>query len=194
MSKYRIKNLWFYLFFIFFSLACQSREKDTLESRLKIIIKNNIGKKLILPDSLRAYYISNSNCIADSNEISNANYKIYSHINASCPTCIRDIKLWNRIIINYFSNLNVPVILVCNSKDNFELIKYIFEKGEIEDFSYPLFFDKKNEYTIENTFMKESQHLKTVLTDKENRILLFGNPIRSQKIKELYIKEIRRHK
>ena len=42
--------------------------------------------------------------------------------------------------------------------------------------------------------MKESQHLKTVLTDKENRILLFGNPIRSQKIKELYIKEIRRHK
>lgn len=179
------------LFACLYSITdCKNKETKAKEASLKSVVENCIGKKLILPDSLSAYKPF-TNYIADGVEMANAAIKIYSHINASCPTCIRDIVLWNSII-PYFSKYKVPVILVCESKDNFELVKYFHESGEIKSFSYPLFFDLKNEYIKSNKFMKESQQFETVLTDKENNILLLGNPIRSKEMKELYIKEIQK--
>jgi hypothetical protein len=64
------------------------------------------------------------------------------------------------------------------------------EKGEIKSFSYPFFFDVKRDFFKQNKFMKESPQFETVLTDRENNILVLGNPIRSKKIKDLYLDEI----
>jgi len=40
--------------------------------------------------------------------------------------------------------------------------------------------------------MKKADDFKTVLTDKNNKILLMGDPVRSKEMRELYIKEIRK--
>ena len=193
MMKLKLNNIvkCSILFACFYSFtACKNNETKAKEASLKSVVENCLGKKLILPDSLSTYKPF-TNYIADSIEVSNATIKIYSHINASCPTCIRDIVLWNSII-PYFSKFKVPVILVCESNDNFEMVKYFHETREVKSFSYPLFFDLENEYIKRNKFMKESQQFETVLTDKENNILLLGNPIRSKEMKELYLKEIQK--
>ncbi len=40
--------------------------------------------------------------------------------------------------------------------------------------------------------MKNSESFKTVLTDMDNKILLMGNPIANERIKEMYLKEIKK--
>lgn len=179
-----------FVFFVNTTISCQNRENQEKEALLKSVVENCLGKKLMIPDSLRIY-APFFNYIADSVQLSNAKYKIYSHINVSCPTCIHDIKLWNNIITD-FEKLNVPVILICESDDNYELFKYILETKEIRTFSYPFFFDMKRDFYKQNKFMKESPHFETVLTDRENNILLLENPIRSQEMKAMYLNEIKK--
>ncbi len=177
-----------FIFFVSSTMSCQNRETQEKEAHLKSVVENWLNKKLIIPDSL-TIYAPFLNYIADSVQLSNAKIKIYSHINASCPTCIRDIELWNNIIPN-FEKLKVPIILICESDDNFELFKFMCDKREIKSFSYPFFFDLKRAFYKQNKFMKESTHFETVLTDSDNNILLLGNPIRSKEMQVIYLKEI----
>lgn len=60
----------------------------------------------------------------------------------------------------------------------------------IKDFSYPFFLDKKKEFVKKNDFMGKFRGFETVLTDKNNTILLMGNPVKSKEIRELYLKTI----
>lgn len=165
--------------------------KDKVNPEVKIIVENNIGKKFIIPDSLIAYNPF-TNYIADSIGISNASFKIYSKINASCGTCISKINNWNKIA-NEFKKYGVPVILICQSDENFELIKYFCESGEIESFPYPFFIDKRNELTELNDFMKKVVGFETVLTNRENKIIALGDPLRFEKIKKIYLDEIKKN-
>lgn len=179
-----------FFFFVNSTISCQNTEIQVKEARLKLVVENCLGKKLIIPDSLITYAPFHD-YVADSVQLSNAKSKIYSHINASCPTCVLDIRLWNNMITD-FEKLMVPIILICDADDNFELIKYIHEIGEIKSFSYPLFFDIKKEFFKQNNFMNVSPHFETVLTDNENNILLLGNPIRSKEVRDMYLKEIQK--
>lgn len=171
-------------------ISCKNRVYQEKNAFLRSVMGNNIGKILILPDSLMVYSPFD-NYIMDSLNISLSKFKIYSHINASCPTCIQDIILWDSINTD-FNKYKVPIILICDSKDNFELIKYLHETGKIKSFSYPLFFDMKCDFVNQNRFMKESPEFETVLADRENIILLIGNPIHSRGIKDIYLNEIQK--
>lgn len=191
--KNSVLNILKYIILIIFAtltISCQNKENQKREAHLKSVIENCLGKKLIIPDSLRIYAPFH-NYIADSVQLFNAKFKIYSHINASCPTCVRDILLWNNIIPD-FEKLKAPVILICESDDNFDLFKHIIESGEIKSFSYPFFFDLKRDFYRQNKFMKESPQFETVLTDRDNTILLLGNPIRSKEMKDIYLNEIQK--
>lgn len=172
-------------------LACEKNSKSKLEeTSLKSIVEKNLGNKLILPNHLISYR-SFPNIIADSLEMSYANFKIFTHIDVSCSTCIDGIKSWDSLVPQ-FTSLRTSIFVICSSKDRFELIKNIFESNYVEGFSYPIFFDQKNEFIEKNPFMKESRHFETVLTDNKNNIILMGNPIYSEKTKELYFSEIRK--
>jgi len=178
------------IFMVISILSCKNGEIKEKEAHLKSVVENCLGKKLIIPDSLITY-APFSDYLGDSIQWSNAKFKIYSHINASCPTCVQEIGLWNNIITD-FEKFKVPIILICESTDNFELFKYIIETGEIESFFYPFFFDLKHDFVTQNKFMKESPQFETVLTDRENNILVLGNPIHSKGMKEIYLNEIQK--
>lgn len=88
----------------------------------------------------------------------------------------------------------MPVILICYTDDNFELFKFYCESGEIKTFPYPFFLDSMNTYSIQNTFVEENKSFRTVLTDRNNKILLIGDPSSSKGMQELYVNEIKKHK
>lgn len=184
-------NYYLFLFIVIVScISCNKIQKHKRLTELKSIGEPNIGKKLILPNSLQVYnpFLGS---ISDSIAISNANYKIYTYINASCGTCVLKISLWEGLIPE-FKKHNVPIILICGSDDRFELLKYLCESEGVKIFSYPFFLDKENEFTNKNKFITEAKDFNTVLTDKDNAIILFGNPIHSNKIKDMYLKEIQK--
>lgn len=185
---YQIKSASIGILLALFFLSCYNNKNREHEKILKAIVEENLGKKLLLPDSL-IVYSPFSNYLKDSLEISTSNLKIYSYINASCATCVESMNSWIKLI-HVFSKYQVPVIIICDSKDNFELIKYLHESDAIKSFPYPLFFDVGKNFLKRNKFMEQSLHFETVLTDKNNTILLIGNPIYSKGIEEMYIKEI----
>jgi hypothetical protein len=169
-------------------LSCSTKKNQQKVTALKSVVERTLEKKLLLPDSMITYSPFN-NYIADSVYIFNYDYKIYSYINASCGTCILDIELWNNLIPE-FRNYKTSIILIIGSEDRFELLKYLCESGEIKTFHYPFILDRKNEFLNLNEFMNEIDAFETVLTDKENNILMMGNPIINKNIKKLYLEMI----
>lgn len=175
-------------FWIVIFTSCKNKPNEEKVDVLKNTIENNLGSKLSIPKKMRLYQPFN-NYVADSMQIANANLKIYTRIDASCPTCINSINKWLKFANKLFTD-KVPVILVCASKDNFELMKYFCENGEIKKFPYPFFLDKENEYLGKNSFMNVSPQIETVLTDSQDNILLIGNPIHSEDIMKLYLAKV----
>jgi hypothetical protein len=169
-------------------VACDYNEKKTREKLFTSIVENNIGKKIILPDNLTVYNPDSiNNC--ENYDLISSEFKIYSHIDVSCGSCIGNIEKWNNLI-QEFSKYEVPLILICGSEDEFELFQYLCESGKVDISHYPFYFDVNNDFHNLNTFMIKSD-FETVLADKENNILLIGNPIRSKEMKELYLNVIK---
>jgi len=180
-------NIYFLLIVLFWS--CVPNMKKDKVQYLDSIIKETIGEELLLPEEL-ILYEPFSNYSMDSCDISIASHKIYTHINVSCGSCLGEIKLWEELIPQ-FEKLGVPIIMICVSDDEFILFEYLCEENKFENYSFPFFFDKNDEYVKLNIFMEEDNGFKTVLTDKENNILLLGNPINSIEIKELFLEKVK---
>lgn len=189
MKKNRVKCM--VIFYLFCFISCEKKQQNTVKiESLKLIVNNNLGKKLIIPDSLELYHpFPNS---INYKESVNSNLKIYSHIDASCGTCVESLKSWNNLIPE-LNQKNIQVILICSSNNRFELLKYYFESKEIVDFSYPLLLDHKGQFLKQNSFMSKNKNFETVMTNADNKILLIGNLTYSTKIKELYFKEIEKY-
>jgi len=168
-------------------LSCKEKRKvDFIE--LKEIVDDALDKSLILPDSLYLYTPFQS-YILDSIGIANASIKIYSQIDATCDVCIGKINNW-RGFSERLNHPEIPIILIIESHDDFQNIKAYCESGEIGEFPFPFFFNAKDHIANINEFMKESEELNTVLTDKNDQILMVGNPIHSKELEKLYFKEI----
>ncbi len=167
-------------------ISCKEKQNTTKINSLKNIVNNNLGEKLKIPDSLEVYYpFSNSH----NKEMLNSELKIYSHIDASCGTCIENLQAWNKLIPE-LNEKDVQVYLICSSDDKFELLKYFFESKEIDNFHHYLFLDYNNQYIKQNGFMLENKNFETVLINDYNEILLMGEIIFSREMKELYFSEI----
>tara|TARA_R110001583_G_scaffold54028_2_gene166069 strand:+ start:2212 stop:2790 length:579 start_codon:yes stop_codon:yes gene_type:complete len=188
--KKNIVKISMILLYIFSIISCEKKHKNTQVNSFKFVIDNNLGEKLLIPDSLELYHPFT--VINNNKKVLNSKLKIYTHIDASCGTCIETLKAWNNLIPE-INREGVQVILICSSDNKFELLKFYFESKEIKNFSHPLFLDHKNNFMEKNRFMSESKNFETVLTDKNDKILLIGNPNFSNKIKELYFKEIKKH-
>jgi hypothetical protein len=158
-------------------IACKREEVDNEKVKLfKNIIEVNLGKKLLIPKDLQPYSPFNQN-LTDSIKLANSSLKLYSLINTSCSTCLEEINKWDSFA-SKLKKYKIPVILICKSnKDNFELLKYLCETKKIKKFAYPFFLDINDDYVNKNPFMNASRDFETVLTDKNNSILLIGNPL-----------------
>jgi len=170
-------------------ISCKNFRNTEEFKALEETVSSYIGKKLLLPDTLIVYKPF-TNYYADSAEMFNSEFKIYTLINGSCGTCIDNIILWNDLVYE-LQPYHVPVIVIFESDDNFELLKYFCEENKISNFLYPFFLDINRNYLKFNKFMQQTSFdLKTVLTDKDDNILLIGNPINNNKVQELILNAI----
>lgn len=184
-----MKKLYVFLTLIGLFFSCVSNIKKEKAQYFDSIISKTIGKELLLPQKL-ILYKPHSNYSMDSCDIANASHKIYSHINVSCGSCLKEIEMWEKLIPQ-FEKLGVSIIIICTADDNFILFEYLCEKNKFINYSFPFFLDMNDKYTRLNKFVNLSNDFKTILTDKENRILLLGNPINSKKIMRLYLDKIK---
>ncbi|MDB9755722.1 hypothetical protein OAB20_05500 [Winogradskyella sp.] len=93
-----------------------------------------------------------------------------------------------------FKDKTISIFPICHSKDNFEMLKYLFESGVIKPLDFPLYLDKNNEFTELNKHLSDENHGLTVLVDSDNKILIKGSPIDDQALMKKYTKLINNQK
>lgn len=147
-------------------------------------------KKIAFPQGLE-YYAPFDQYLMDSTQLKETkSVKIYSYVNASCPSCIVEISLWGKYA-RQFMNQKTPVILVLYSHDNFEYIKHLCEVGDIPSFPFPFVLDTKNQFGKLNTCFTASETNPSVLVDTDSKVVLTGNPLHAKKVSDAYFKKIK---
>lgn len=120
----------------------------------------------------------------------NTPLKLYTLIDVSCSTCLLRLEKWDAFEAELNAVKPVSVIPVCYSKDGFEMIKYLFESEKIPKIKLPLVLDLDNSFRQQNASLVNQLGEMTALTDRDNNVLLTGNPIEIKDDKDKFLKAI----
>lgn len=174
------------LSFLFFISNCTNTSNKIIN---RDIIQKWLNKVLIIPENLE---IHEANQDIDSLETKfySAGIKIVTYLNGDCSACILDLNKWKEYIFNGDLDKDIVFLFFVYSTDYsvFEMMN----RTEIH-FPYPLIYDNLNQFYKANN-IPSNRLLQTFLLDSNNKIILIGNPIYSEKLKELYTIEIKRLK
>lgn len=157
-------------------LSCTENRNEINQTSLKI------------PDNLKIFKETNHTNI--SKELKSNSLLIFTSINTSCATCLLDFKKW-REFQDILKKNKVGLVPICHSKDNFELLKYLFESGELESLDFPIFLDINNEFLDLNDNLLDGNKNLTVLTNSKKEVILHGNPFQNQNLMNKYLKMIK---
>ena len=169
------------LLFLSILIACTSKPKNN-NSKLKQLITSHLGEKLNLPSNLEIYP-----CLDSSNAKVITDYKICTFIDVSCGSCLGQLEEWKTFMKIFPDNL-VELIVICVATDNYQLFEYLYDINTFKDYPCHFFFDREKLFIESNGFMKERVDFQTVLINKNDTIMVIGNPLINKSIKELYVK------
>jgi hypothetical protein len=167
--------------------SCIRNNKNNTKNQFKENVKAYIGKKIILPeDSLILLKDDNILPIEESNLRSNE-MKIVTSINGNCHICVYNLDKWKQELIKKLNSKKLHFIFYLHT-DDYDLFKkslYYKISGD-----YPLLIDTTNAFVSDNDLPKMDKRFHTFLINKNNEIILVGNPLQNIKIKNLYFEEI----
>lgn len=82
-----------------------------------------------------------------------------------------------------------PMMIFSPAPDNLDEFEYLLERTE---FKYPIYADYEGEFELSNPQFKGAHRNNVFLMDKNNRIVLIGNPYQNSNMWALYKKNIKR--
>ncbi|MEN7549830.1 hypothetical protein AAG747_18035 [Rapidithrix thailandica] len=150
-----------------------TKTAETIVTKMK-------GQKVLLPDNLEPvggtpdYFKS----------IKNHQFKIVSYIDANCGVCIEDLIFWKKFM------KETPI-----KRDHCAFIFYIntFDKEEFQKnmatthgFTHTWVHDPNDEFISRNRLY--DKRLQTVLLNKNNEVVIIGNPVLNSDLEKLYKK------
>ena len=161
--------------------SCQeSRE----EAMLRLVNEWN-GKEIKFP-SRSVFTIQGKDTVNFS--FQEADYKVVTYIDSvGCTSCKLQLHRWKELVaeVDSLTDGRVPFLFYFHPKDMKEL-RYLTRR---DDFIYPVCFDEQDEINRLNQFPMDMT-FQTFLLNKENKVVVLGNPVLNQKVKELYLGQI----
>ena len=158
--------------------------KDKRKSDALKIINQLTGKEIMFPHNLSCTSMGkDTTCI----NLYNDNYKILLYVDSlGCTNCkLQQLAEWKKIMQEsdtlFSKKLEFVFFLQSNKIDEIELQFSLVEIG----FSHPVFIDQRNEIGKLNEFPSNPDY-QCYLLDKNNRVLLIGNPALVSRIWQLY--------
>lgn len=160
------------ILFIFFS--CASRQERTED-----IVNKWLDQEIKFSDSLNTQQDSLWQLMLDKD------FKLLTIIDTnSCTGCHLKLHEWNKLIKEMDTiNPNVAFLFVVHVKD-YTIVDVLKKRNK---FTYPIFYDYKNKIGKLNDF-PQAPRFQTFLLNKNNKVILLGNPIGSHRMWELYKK------
>lgn len=177
-----MRRLFFLLFGIVLLHSCDSKRSNNEILKEKVL--SWYGKHIYLPQNLEIK-ISQNDTICP--ELFTSQYKILVYVDSTgCTPCKLRLFDWREMIREVLKiNKNVSFLFYVNIKD----YKIVEQNIKMNNFFYPIILDKKDKINQINHLSNNPQ-LHTFLLDRNNKVLLVGNPIENLKLRELYIQQI----
>lgn len=165
------------------ALSCTTGNKGKKE--IEQLVKEWQGKEIIIPSDM--VYTHNAKDTIDW-QPETADFKVLVFADSlGCVSCKLQLPRWKEFMdsIEATAPGKVSFLFVLQSNDERE-IQYILRRDRFE---YPVCVDVNDELNRLNRF---SSHIsfQTFLLDKDNKVVVIGNPVHNPAIKDLYLKQI----
>lgn len=112
-------------------------------------------------------------------------YKVVTYIDSlECLSCKLHLPEWKEFIqmVDSLYPAHVQFLFFFSSKKRSQIRRVLLENR----FEHPICIDEKDSINIINNFPK-NMNLHTFLLDRNNKVIVIGDPISNLKIKELYL-------
>jgi hypothetical protein len=180
-----MKRQWL-LIGILLIVAVFSCKEDKKRIEAETIITEWVGKEIRFPDEgqYQCNFSGKDTTATLCTGLFEKEYKILLYIDSlGCTNCKLHLFEWKWLIEERDSLEmdKLSFLFFFHPKDKKEL-RFMFKRDR---FDYPVFIDEDNNIDRLNHFPTQSQY-QCFLLDKDNRVLMVGNPVSNQKIWELY--------
>ena len=169
------------IMFVFTFLSCQDRNKEAMLR----LVKEWDGKEIKFP--ARSVFTIQGKDTVDF-DFKDADYKVVTYVDsAGCTSCKLQLPRWIEFMEELESKTkdNVPFVFVFHPKSAKELRHTL----RLHGFNHPVFFDEKDDFNALNRF-PDDMMFQTFLLDKDNKVVVLGNPVLNPLVKELYIGKV----
>ena len=172
----KIKHIYTKRFFVitvtccaFCFLSC----KDANREEAAKIVAEWTGKEIKFPEGVPSQSMGKDTIGID---FSNQNFKILLYVDSTgCSSCRLKLPEWKRIIAEADSLFNGEVDFLFYfqpKKQDEKELQFMFKQN---GFNHPVFIDTKNEIDNLNNFPSQTGY-QCFLLDKDNKVLMIGNP------------------
>ena len=121
------------------------------------------------------------------NYLLNKKYKILLYVDSTaCTECKLQLYEWYKLIKESQKYTDSLSFIFVVQTPNPKKIDIICKKNK---FDYPIFYDSKNNINKINNFPEQIEY-QTFLLNQDNRVLIIGNPIKNEKLWNLYLRII----
>jgi hypothetical protein len=167
---------------IVLSLLCSCKENKRKQT-IQQVVSDWTGKEIAFPNGISCQSMGNDIACPD---FSNSNYKILLYVDsAGCSSCRLKLAEWNRIIAeadSFFAGEIDFLFFFQPKKQDEKELQFMFKQ---QNFRHPVFIDTNNELDRLNQLPNEAEY-QCFLLDKDNKVLLVGNPSINTGIWRLY--------
>lgn len=175
-----MKSIYFIiLIFTFFS--CRENKKDQMIH----LVNEWQGKEIIFPENLilTRYLTDTVDC-----KMLQSDYKILMYVDSiGCTSCKLQLPKWKELMTSFNSlDSNKVSLLFCFQVKSKDELQYLLQR---DTFNYPICLDDNDKLYQLNKFPTDIT-FQTFLLDKNNKVIIVGNPIHNSYIKDLYLNQI----
>ncbi|MDR1225950.1 MAG: DUF1573 domain-containing protein [Prevotellaceae bacterium] len=165
---------------------CSCQNHNNPKTVAQQLVAEWTGKQVLIPDKLQCSFGWKDTAMAACTDLWNSYYKVllYVHLDSgSCSNCKVRFFEWKLLMEEADSLLSnkLSFIFLLSSKSKKDL-RFLLRSSAM---NYPVFIDTNGEINRLNNFPSKTEY-QCFLLDKNNKVLLVGNPTLNPKIWKLY--------
>lgn len=166
-----------------FLSACQDKQKEIIT----LLVKEWQGKQILFPENMvfTRFASDTTNFV-----IPTSDCKVLVFVDSiGCTSCKLQLSRWKEFIryTDSISQKNIPFLFFFQFDDQWEIHSLLIR----ENFDKPICLDRSDSLNQLNHFPKDIR-FQVFLLDKNNKVVVIGNPVHNPNVKELYLEEISR--
>ena len=166
-----------------FLSACQDKQKEIIT----LLVKEWQGKQILFPENMvfTRFASDTTNFV-----IPTSDYKVLVFVDSIvCTSCKLQLSRWKEFVryTDSISQKNIPFLFFFQFDDQWEIHSLLIR----ENFDKPICLDRSDSLNQLNHFPKDIR-FQVFLLDKNNKVVVIGNPVHNPNVKELYLEEISR--